>query len=184
MTKNSFSILLFIFSAFLWANEKHILDWRSIESKFDSCITNASRHPTVSPRVKMLLCDFIGRTEEVETFTVTSGCNRKSDHHGPYCAVLDGYFNTYKGSSVKEWALEYLNVMYLWHIYIEGSPFSDVITYGYYPPFFDDGGKLQKNSLHFHISANGRKGRFAFIEGRQVTIPVMLEYFEAVIDSL
>ena len=163
----------------------NVIDWWENQDKlFDRYITNNRDHPTLSPHTKHFVVAFLAETEGVSTVTITSGCNRKSDHHGKNCMAMDKYFDQYKGGSIKEWALEYLDKLFLYLSWAESQWDSHLVTICVYPPHYDSNGKLKKNGLHVHTAYNFRGGRCGFINGRQVSIYEALEHLEAVIEGL
>lgn len=178
-------LLLVAFLLYCDLSNANVTDWREIEVEESFvCFTNSPKHPFVYPFTKKFLCDFVGDTPEIKTVTITSGCNRKSDHHGKFCTAVDVYFDSYQGGSIKEWALEYLDKIYLFLFWAEAQWDSHLVTIGIYPPHFDTYGKLKKNSLHLHIAYNNRGGRFGYVDGSQVSIVTALQYLEEVINSL
>ena len=75
---------------------KHVVKWIDSNERLYSCITNAGDHKFANPITKFFLCHIIENAfPPGTTVTVTSGCDRKSAHHGKFCNAIDYFINHY-----------------------------------------------------------------------------------------
>lgn len=147
----------------------HVVSWPNSNDAFYDCITNFENHEFMNPLTKAFGCmaaDHAGLT----SLTITSGCDRKSFHHGKFCNAMDFYFEDYTGSNVDDFAKEYIQKFAALIDFLNVHPWvADRVSLGFYPSHCRNG-RAVRGTGHIHFGARGDSALWGWIHGRQVTI--------------
>lgn len=162
--------------------QAHVPDTEAAEKATWSCITNADKFPEVSKVTLSHVCAIVSGMGR-KTFTITSGCRTlKSWHHrgrNGVCMAVDGYFDTYTGSTLADNAVKYVDDLHaLSQFHVNSDYYKKYCRVGTYPPHFCNGVE-KSNGLIFHIdmAGKGNGGTWARICGRYVGIIQGLQVF-------
>ena len=148
----------------------HEVPWQKTNTAFYDCYTNHDKHPNVNPITLAFGCLAVSETD-MESLTITSGCDRKSYHHGKFCAAIDMFPDEYAGRDIREFADEYARNFYQMVVFLDDNPWiAQRCAIGAYPPHCKADGSEARGTLHVHWDCMGKGRRWAVIRGKQVPI--------------